>query len=93
VPIRQWQLSAFVPGKIQRHTPEVANKIRLRGTNRDSLKASMVGAMGQDFSQRESAMPKSILIFSDGTGQAGGLTPDQSIFGSIMGAIFGQGSC
>lgn len=27
----------------------------------------------------ESAMPKSILIFSDGTGQVGGLTPDQNI--------------
>ena len=24
-------------------------------------------------------MPKNILIFSDGTGQAGGLTPDQNI--------------
>jgi uncharacterized protein (DUF2235 family) len=39
-----------------------------------------VGVMGgQDFSQRESAMPKNILIFSDGTGQAGGLTPDQNV--------------
>jgi len=26
-------------------------------------------------------MPKNILIFSDGTGQAGGLTPDQNISG------------
>lgn len=34
---------------------------------------------GQDFSQRASDMPKNILIFSDGTGQAGGLTPDQNI--------------
>jgi hypothetical protein len=24
-------------------------------------------------------MPKNILIFSDGTGQAGGLTPDQNL--------------
>jgi hypothetical protein len=30
---------------------------------------------GQDFSQSESDMPKNIVIFSDGTGQAGGLTP------------------
>ena len=25
------------------------------------------------------AMPKNILIFSDGTGQAGGLTPDENV--------------
>src|SRR5689334_25253486 len=38
------------------------------------------GRLMREVSRRgESEMPKNILIFSDGTGQAGGLTPDQNV--------------
>ena len=40
---------------------------------------NQIRILGISFSAGEDAMPKNILIFSDGTGQAGKLTPDENV--------------
>ncbi len=64
---------------------ELAGSVMAHIEPRDRIAARLVGAEHLYLpAHHEAVVAKNILIFSDGTGQAGGLTPDENVSNIYM---------